>query len=93
MVTAAVHSNRMSLLHAIAVGAAVLGFLFVLCWAGEALGFVPATHRFVSIFTGTTEGSTSEALVKGLPWAIGIGALTGALVAVFSNLFQFLDRR
>lgn len=84
--------RRMGLLHAIAVGAAVLGFLFVLFWAGDALGFVPATHRFLSIFTSNPETSSVSALAEGLPMALIVGALTGALLAVFSNLLRFLER-
>ena len=83
---------RMGFLHAIAVGAAVLGFLFILFWTGEAGGFAPATHRFVSIFAGDGEGASISVLANGLPFALAIGALSGALLALFSNLFRFLDR-
>jgi hypothetical protein len=91
-----VSDGRFSVLHAVAVGAAVLAFLFVLCWAGEASGvdaFVPATHRFVTIFTASPETSSPTALVNGLPWAAAFGAIAGAAVAVFGNAFQFLAGR
>ncbi len=86
------HRPRMGVVHSIAVGAAVLGFLFILFWAGEAGGFAPTTHRFVAIFAGDGETSGVSALTQGLPLALGIGALTGALMALFSNLFRFLER-
>jgi hypothetical protein len=82
----------MDVVHAIAVGAAVLAFLFVLFWAGEAIGLAPAI-QFVSVFSGAVEASSVTALAQGLPWAIGLGGLTGALVAFFSNAFQFLGGR
>jgi hypothetical protein len=84
--------RKVGLLHAIAVGAAVVGFLFVLLWAGDALGFIPATHRFVSVFTTNPETSSVSALAEGLPLAVAFGALTGALLAIFSNLLNFLQR-
>jgi hypothetical protein len=83
---------RMSLLHAVAVGAAVLGFLFILLWASDASGIAPATHRFVEIFAGSGEGPPIAALERGLPLALAMGALAGALLAVFSNLFRSLAR-
>lgn len=86
------HHARLSVVHAIVVGAAVLGFLFILLWAGEAGGFAPTTHRFVAIFAGDGETSSVSALMQGLPPALAIGALTGALLALFSNLFRFLGR-
>ncbi len=86
-------ARSMSVLHAVAVGAAVLGFIFILCWAGEAVGFVPSTHRFVSIFTANAETSSVSALGEGLPLALAFGAIAGASLAFFANLFQFLDRR
>jgi hypothetical protein len=88
--------KTMSVLHALVVGAAVLGFLFVLCWAGDAVGidaYVPTTHRFVSIFTASPETSSPAALIGGLPWAAAFGAVAGAAVAIFGNAFQFLGRR
>jgi hypothetical protein len=88
--------SRIGVLHAVAVGAAVLAFLFVLCWAGEAGGvdaFVPATHRFVTIFTASPETSSPAALVNGLPSAAAFGAIAGAAIAVFGNAFQFLTGR
>lgn len=85
----------MDVLHALVVGAAVLGFLFVLCWAGEAGGvdaYVPMTHRFVSIFTSAPETSSPAALAEGLPWAIAFGAVSGSALALFANAFRFLTR-
>lgn len=89
---AAARTSRMGLLHAIVVGAAVLGFLFIVLWAGEAVGFAPTTHRFVAIFAGDGEPASVSVLGRGLPFALGLGAAAGALLALFSNLFAFLDR-
>jgi hypothetical protein len=98
MTTMSVEPARkgMSVVHALVVGAAVLGFLFILCWAGDAVGidaYVPTTHRFVSIFTAASETSSPAALAGGLPWALAFGAVAGAALALFANAFQFLGRR
>jgi hypothetical protein len=87
------HPARLGIIHLLVVGASVLGALFILCWAGDAVGWVPATHRFVSIFTDSPETSSPAALAEGLPMALGFGALAGATLAIFYNLFSFLGRR
>jgi hypothetical protein len=87
------HGDRIGFVHAIVVGAAVLGALFILCWASDALGVVPATHRYITLFTDVPETASTAALIDGLPWALAFGALSGATLAFFSNAFRFLARR
>lgn len=85
---------RLGLIHSLVVGAAVLGALFILCWAGDAGGLTPpATHRFISLFTDASETSSPAALAEGTPWALAFGALAGVATAFFYNLFGFLGRR
>jgi hypothetical protein len=94
MTTEASPSVRgLGFVHALVVGAAVLGALFIICWAGDALGLVPATHRFIWLFTDASETGSIDALASGLPWAIAFGALSGAILALFSNVLGFLRRR
>jgi hypothetical protein len=84
--------SRMGVLHAVAVGAAVLGFLFVLLWAGEALGIGPSTDALMRALTDGAREASLQALIRGLPVALVFGAIGGAMLAVFANLFRFLDR-
>jgi hypothetical protein len=88
---AAVRPARMGVLHALAVGAAVAGFLFVLLWASEAAGLVLIPPEFLEMLSD--DASPFAVLLAGLPAAAALGAVCGASVAVFANLFRFLDRR
>ena len=85
--------RRMHVLHALAVGAAVLGFLFVLLWATEAVGLGPFPSEFSNMFRGGPEESVWAPLLRGMPPALSLGAAAGAAVAVFANMFRFLDKR
>jgi hypothetical protein len=83
---------RLNLVRCAFTGAAVLIVLFILCWATAAAGALNASHAFISLFT-PAEASSLAALIGGALWALGFGALTGALVAAFYNLFRFAGRR
>ena len=82
----------MSVLHALVVGAAVFGFLFVLLWAGEAVGIGPSTRRLMEALTQSAADASMSALLFSLPFAIAFGAIGGASLAIFANVFRFLDK-
>ena len=86
-VTQSIRIPRLSVLRTALVGAAVLGVLYVVCWIGTAFAVPPVSHMFISIFTPQPVGSQA-ALLEGTVWAIGFGAASGALVAIFFNLFK-----
>ena len=67
-------------------GSAALGVLFILCWAGAVIFPTAVSHMFVALFTQAVF-TTIAALVQGLGSALAFGALAGALVAAFYNLF------
>lgn len=85
-------TRRAGLLHFAVTGAASAAVLYALCWAGAALGWSAASHLFLSLFS--TEPATSwAALLQGVCLSIGFGAVAGALIAAFANLFGFLAPR
>lgn len=69
-----------------ATSAAVLGVLFLVCWLAAAFAGLRGSHMFIAIFTRAPVQS-SAALAEGLCWSLLFGAATGALVAIFYNLF------
>jgi len=83
---------RHSVFHASLLGALVLAVIFLLSWAGEALGGAPPTRAVVSFF-GPDGVLAPRVLLQGVAWAIAFGALAGALLALFGNLLQDLGRR
>lgn len=83
---------RVGILHAVAVGAATLGFLFVLLWASEALGIGPSREGLMRALASSAREASLHALIRGLPIALFFGAIGGAMLAIFANLFRFLDR-
>lgn len=83
--------NRLDVVRSAATGAATLIALFVLCWGPAAAGFFNVTHMYISLFTAAEVTSTT-ALGEGLGWSTVFGAIGGALVAAFFNLFSFLAR-
>lgn len=84
--------RRMSIVHSLAVGAAVLGFLFVLLWASEALGLGSSTRAWLEALTRDAREASLQGLIRGLPFALAFGAIGGAMVAIFANLFHVIDR-
>ena len=93
MTTQAIDARHMSIMHAAVVGAAVVAFLFVLFWASEAAGVGPLPREFVNMFIDGGRQNLWAQLLGGMPKALLLGALAGAAIAVFANLFRFLDRR
>lgn len=84
--------SRVDLFPFAATGAATVAVLYALCWVGAALGWNAASHLYLSLFS--TEAPTSlAALLQGVCLSIGFGAIAGALIALFSNLFGFLAPR
>ena len=85
--------RRMHVVHALVVGAAVVTFLFVILWASEASGLGPLPSQFVDMFKPDAGQSIWTPLVRGIPVALSMGAAGGAAIAVFANMFRFLDKR
>lgn len=73
-------------------GAAVLGVIFVGCWAGAAVGWSGVSHMYINLFTAAPIGS-GVALGIGLCWSLVFGAVVGGLTAVIYNAFGFLSSR
>lgn len=80
---------RLGLIHAALVGAATFLVLYVLCWAGAALGMTQASHLYLSLFT-TAPITSPAALLEGSCISIGFGLIAGALTALFFNVFRFV---
>lgn len=86
-------AKNMSVLHTLAVGAAMFGFLFVLLWASEAAGVGPLARHLMETLTRGAADASLSALLYSLPFAVGFGAIGGASLAIFANVFRFLDKR
>ena len=93
MSTQAIRAPRMHVIHALAVGAAVAGFFFILLWASEAAGVSPFPPQFTEMFRPTPDQNLWTPLLQGIPAALSVGAAGGAAIAVFANMFRFLDTR
>jgi hypothetical protein len=78
--------GRLGIWRCAATGAAVLGVLFLACWLAVAFLSLRGSHMFIEIFTRSPVQS-SAALAEGLCWSLVFGAATGALTALFYNLF------
>lgn len=83
--------SRHSVFHASLLGALMLAVIFLLSFAGEALGGTPPTRAVVSFF-GPNGMLAPRVLLQGVAWAIAFGALAGALLALCGNLLQDLGR-
>jgi hypothetical protein len=59
---------------------------------GAAAGYSAASHLYLSLFT-TAPSASIAALAQGVCLSMVFGAVTGALVALFGNLFAFLAPR
>jgi hypothetical protein len=75
------------------VGSAVFGILFLLAWATSALASVPASSAFLAFLTQQALHSPHGEFAKGLASALGLGAVVGAVVALFFNLVAAALRR
>lgn len=68
-----------------------LAVVFGLCWIGAAVGILPRTHMFISLFTDQPIGSAA-ALGWGLLSSLGFGLGSGVIAALVYNAFAFLQR-
>lgn len=84
---------RLGVWHCTFTGAAVLGILFLLCWATEAVADIQASRAFLGLFTQTVLNAPPQALAEGLVWAVVAGGLIGGLLAACFNLFAQVGRR
>ncbi len=87
-----VRPQRMNVIHALVVGAAVTTFLFVILWATEAAGVLPLSPDLRGLLFQTGEQAPTAPLYN-LSFLIAFGAVAGASIAIFANLLSFLDRR
>jgi hypothetical protein len=87
-----VRSPRLGVFHCTFTGAAVLGVIFLLAWVTEAVADVEASNALLTLFTQQALRSPA-AISEGLVSAILLGALLGALVAIFFNLIGAFMRR
>ena len=84
--------RRLGVIHLALVGAATFALLYLICWAGAVLGFTGVSHLYLALFA-PGETTTMAALLQSVCLSLGWGALTGALIAIFFNLFGFLAPR
>lgn len=90
--TEATTFRPLGVIHLALVGALTFALLYVLCWAGAVLGFSGVSHLYLALFA-PGETTTFLALLQSVCLSLGWGALTGALIAIFFNLFGFLAPR
>ena len=81
--------HRLGLFQGAAVGAATFFVVYLLCWVGATLGWTAASRLYLGLFT-TAAITSGYALGQGLCLSLAFGAVVGALVALFFNLFRFL---
>lgn len=86
------HSHKIGVLRLALTGALATAIFYVLCWLGSRSGFIPATHRYLALYTNA-EISSGTALVEGVCWSVAFGLLMGALIAFLYNALAFLDRQ
>ena len=86
-----IRTSHLDILRAAFAGAAVLVILYVVCWLGAAFGSLAVSHMFISLFTNQPPASQA-ALIEGSAWSVVFGALSGALIAFFFNLFAVSRR-
>ena len=66
--------------------------IFLLCWLGTFVPLSSPTHAYIGLFTQAGPGS-ERALAEGICWSFVFGALSGAAIALFYNLFANLEPR
>lgn len=84
-------SPRLGVFHCTATGAAVLGILFLLLWATEAVADPEASQGMLVFLTQQALRTPSHAGLA-LAQAILLGGLIGGLVALCYNVLKFLSR-
>lgn len=85
--------HRLGYVHCTLTGAAVLGVVFLLCWATSAVADIPASRMFLGMFVESTLKSPPQAMAGGLLAAMLAGGVIGALIALWFNLLAFTHRR
>jgi hypothetical protein len=80
---------RLGVFHCTLTGAAVLGVVFLLLWASEAVADVAASKALLVFFTGQALDSAGGT-ARGLVAAVVVGGLLGALISIFFNVFSFI---
>ena len=86
-----IYGNRLPVLRCAGVGAIVLGALFALCWLGEGVGVLNASHMYIALFT-TAPNASFGAILIGFCWSLVFGAFTGAVTALAFNALAFVRR-
>ncbi len=84
--------RKLSVARLAATGAVAAAVFYALCWIGAVALTGPASHMYVQLFT-SAEINSGAALLEGIIWSIAFGLIAGALVALFYNVFAFLDRK
>jgi len=76
----------------VALTTALAATIFLLlCWIGASIGFGPATHMYIQLFSGA-EPASGLALIVGLCWSLVGGLVAGGLFAFIYNLLAPLER-
>ena len=73
-----------------ATSLAAIVFL-LLCWIGARIGFGPATHGYISMFSDA-DVTSLPALLLGICWSFFGGAVIGAIYALIYNALAPLER-
>lgn len=77
--------HRIDVIHALVAGAALLAFIFALCWVGDATGFAPPARYFIAFFAEPNAGDRPVDFWPGTASAAAIGAGLGAMLALIWN--------
>ena len=85
-------SRYIGVLRLTATTAVAAAAIFVLCWLGTLIPFSSPTHALIGLFT-QAEMSSMRALAEGTCWSFVFGGLSGALIALFYNMFANLEPR
>jgi len=85
--------HRLGVVHCTLTGSLVLGILFLLAWATEAVADIPASRAFVAFFAQQALNKPHPPFVIGAVGALVIGALIGGLVAIAFNVLADVMRR
>ena len=75
---------------AVATSLSTMTFV-VLCWIGAKIGFGPAGHMFLSVYS-PAEVTSVITLLAGLCWSFLGGAVIGAIYAIIYNALAPLER-
>ena len=83
--------RRLSLLRVGAATSLTAVVFMLLCWVGAAVGFGPASHMYIALFSDFAVTSAA-ALVAGLCWSLVGGFVAGAAFAAIYNLLGAIER-